>query len=128
MSEFDGMDGEATLKGDAIIEHDYPTSNSHSRSNSSNGVGTREKGVSFSSVCGRGRRKGKNGGGDIWEQQQNVDLEMSMVEDKNKKRSSFVHLPFAVARLEQSVPADAVLAKEGAEEVSNIRGAFLMWG
>ena len=43
MSEFDGMDGEATLKGDAIIEHDYPTSNSHSHSNSSKGGGPARK-------------------------------------------------------------------------------------
>jgi len=122
MSEFDDMDGEATLKGDAIIEHGYATSNS-----SNNGGGTREKGVSFSSARGRGRSKGKNGGGDTrqqQQQQQNVDLEMGIVEDKNKKRSSFVHLPFAVAGLEQSMPADAVLAKESAEEVSTIRGAF----
>jgi metal transporter CNNM len=125
MSEFDDMDGEATLKGDPIIEHDYATSNSNSNS-SNNGGGTREKGVSFSNARGRGRSKGKNGGGDTrqQQQQQNVDLEMGIVEDKNKKRSSFVHLPFAVAGLEQSMPADAVLAKESAEEVSNIRGAL----
>jgi metal transporter CNNM len=120
--EFDDMDGEATLKGDPIIEHDYATSNS-----SNNGGGTREKGVSFSNARGRGRSKGKNGGGDTrqqQQQQQNVDLEMCIVEDKNKKRSSFVHLPFAVAGLEQSMPADAVLAKESAEEVCTIRSAF----
>jgi metal transporter CNNM len=123
MSEFDDMDGEATLKGDPIIEHDYPTSTSNS---SNNGGGTREKGVSFSNARGRGRSKGKTGSGDTrqQQQQQNVDLEMGIVEDKNKKRSSFVHLPFAVAGLEQSMPADAVLAKESAEEVSNIRGAL----
>ena len=123
--EFDDMDGEATLKGDPIIEHDYATSNS---SNHNNGTATREKGVGFSHVRGRGRSsKGKNGANDTrhhqQQQQQNVDLEMGIVEDKNKKRSSFVHLPFAVAGLEQSMPADAVLAKEGAEEV----GVFLFF-
>jgi hypothetical protein len=50
---------------------------------------------------------------------------MGIVEDKNKKRSRFVHLPFAVVGLEQSMPADAVLAKEGTEEVS---GACCCWG
>jgi hypothetical protein len=102
------MDGEATLKGDGVIEQDYTS-----------GGGGREKGVNFSSVRGRGRSRGKNGDTRLQQQQQNVDLEAGIVDDKNKKRSSFVQLPFAVAGLEQSMPADAVLAKEGAEEVSS---------
>lgn len=49
MSEFDNMNGEATLKGETIMEHDYATSNSNLKS--STRWGTREKGAS---VCDYG--------------------------------------------------------------------------
>jgi metal transporter CNNM len=118
MSEYEDMDGEATLKGEGVNEKDFANSNS----NSSSGGG-REKGVSFTNSRSRGRSRGKNGDG---RSQQNTDMELGVVEDKNKPRSSFVQLPFA--GLEQSMPADAVLAKEGAEDVSDRCFALVKWG
>lgn len=125
MSEYEDMDGdgEATLKDDGVNEKDFANSNS----NSSTGVG-HEKSVSFTNSRGRGHSRGKNGDGrsQQQQQQQNANMELGVVEDKNKPRSSFVQLPFA--GLEQSMPADAVLAKEGAEEVSDHCFTLVKWG
>lgn len=86
------IDGETTLKDDGVAEKN-PASEPGGR-------------VGFNSRV-RGRSDGK----------QVMDLEMGMMEnkEKGKRRSSFVQLPFA--GLEQMTPADAVLGKEGAEEV-----------
>ena len=103
--EDDGEDDKTTLKGgDGVIEKDFAN-------------GDREKDVSFGGNGKYGRGKGgvKSRHHHHQEQQMGGDLEMGVVE--TKKRSSFVQLPFAGAGLEQSMPADAVLAKAGAEEV-----------
>lgn len=92
----DDIDGEATLKDDCVTEKDP-----------SNGT------INTRVFNGSGRGRGGKGSGN----RQATDLEMGVVEEKEKgkRRSSFVQLPFG--GLEQMMPADAVLAKEGAEEV-----------
>jgi len=107
-SEYDDIDGEATLKGDGVVDSDCPNSNSSKN-------GARDK---CSGTRGHGGNRGKNGGGSGNNRLQvhnnnNLGMEMGVVE---KKLSSFVQLPFGMPGLEQSMPADAVLANEGAEE------------
>lgn len=93
-------DGEATLKGNGVWEKDF----------ASTGTNRAQR--------GRGRKRLPG------------DLEMGSIrsasgdgvgQDDGRRRPSF-QLPVpSMSMLEQSMPADAVLAKEGAEEV---RGAY----
>lgn len=107
-------DGEATLKGDTLIEEDYANGNGnaatlHTASAMTNHGRTR---------TGASRQNSATAG----------DLEMGVIVDDSGKgklrRSSFgmgmgmVQIPFAGAGLEQRMPADAVLGKEGFEDVS----------
>lgn len=97
----DDMDGEATLKGDGTREKDFTVNNKHS--------------TTFS---GRGRSRGIGKG--VTSRQQSTDLEMGPTpedKDRGKRRGSFAQLE--LGGLEQMTPADAVLAKEDAEEVTN---------
>lgn len=95
----DDMDGEATLRGE-------PTA----------GGTISEKDFAAASEARSGRSKVKGN------RQGSADLEMGVVADKTKRRSSFRQggtVGFG-SGLEQMMPADAVLGKEGAEDVSSI--------
>ncbi|KII90342.1 hypothetical protein PLICRDRAFT_38844 [Plicaturopsis crispa FD-325 SS-3] len=91
-------DGDATIRGDGVMEKDFAAEgNGHAHTNGR---------------PGRGRSKRRTTG-------RQTDLEMGIIdkeEETAKPRSSFVQLPKAGPALEQSMPADAVLGKEGAEE------------
>lgn len=90
-------DGEATLKDDGVMAK------------------TTDGRLSNGRVSLNGPRRGHSNDST---NKQVMDLEMGVVEnkEKGKRRSSFVQLPFT--GLEQMMPADAVLGKAGAEEVS----------
>lgn len=104
-------DGTSTLKGDGPLEKDFATERS-------NGNKTQTRG-GF-----RGRIKTARKGRDIEMGQidEGEAVDDKVTEGKKSRRTSF-QLPKAAASmasmsvLEQSMPADAVLAKEGAEEV-----------
>lgn len=110
-------DGTSTLRDDGLLEKDFATEQTNGNKRKPDG------GVKRGGFRGRiktGRKAGR-------------DIEMGQIEEgeafeaekipDGKKRTSF-QLPKAAASmtsmsmLEQSMPADAVLAKEGAEEVS----------
>lgn len=95
-------DGEATLREDGTWEKDYASEKLNKAKSS---------------------RRGKKSGKDI--ENGIVTEEANVTDGKQGRKTSFHLLPKAAASmtsmymLEQSMPADAVLTKEGANEVGN---------
>ncbi|KAF7969105.1 hypothetical protein HWV62_28310 [Athelia sp. TMB] len=104
-------DGEATLKGDGIIEKDRANGNDSGRANDVPGP-----------LATRGRTRN---GPSRQNSTANGDLEIGVISDvdavSKPRRSSFgmgmgMGIPFTGPGLEQLMPADAVLGKEGFQD------------
>lgn len=123
-------DWDATLRGDAAL----PEKNVPFDRNESAIVDDDENEVVNMKRSARGRSK--RAGAKV------PDVEMGMVDDKDKegkvgepvtksRRTSFqLPMPMSISTLEQSMPADAVLGKQGAEEVgfpSDILSSFVFY-
>lgn len=120
---------DVTLKGDTLWERDFTAPKSGSHSNSGESPKEERSHFSFRKKRKNGRKKRRS---------RPTDLEMGVVnttetqesKDGNKeevakaaelqkaKKDSFVQLPKFKPGLEQSMPADAVLSREGAGLVS----------
>jgi metal transporter CNNM len=115
-------DGTSTLRGDGLMEKDFATEQGNGNKIKSNGSAKR------GAFRGRGK-SGRKASRDVEMGPINEGgpVEAGKVGDGKKNRMTSFQLPKAAASmtsmsmLEQSMPADAVLAKEGAEEVINLR-------
>lgn len=115
--EADAPDWDATLKGEDVWEK------SMAANGNGNGLVNRTK-----SNRGRSKRVGPK----------IADIESGLVEDvkdkdgkgepisKSRRASFQLPMPMSISTLEQSMPADAVLGKQGAEQVRWLLSAFLL--
>ena len=141
-------DGEETLKGDGVLEKDFAFGNAVCEKGGGNGNGNGNgkvhggAGAATGRTTFRGRGRSKRRAG--------RDLEMGVGEEGEKGgegkdgkekvegkggekglKASFQLSKAAgmtsMSTLEQSMPADAVLAKEGAEEVGCVFDVLCFW-